>query len=112
MTRKALSAPLAASLLALALACPTPAAIINKQLSASGRRTFGSFADLGGALFDGSGRVSTALKVIAAFVLLAAIAATVAGVWQIMRGDRGGLELAASGVFGVLGLMAALTVVM
>jgi hypothetical protein len=33
-------------------------------------------------------------------------------VWQTLRGERGGLELVASGIFGVVGLMAALTVVM
>jgi hypothetical protein len=50
--------------------------------------------------------------VIAAIVLLGAAAATLVGVWQTLRGERGGLELAASGIFGVVGLMAALTVVM
>jgi hypothetical protein len=50
--------------------------------------------------------------VIAALVLLAAIAAIVGGVWRIARGSDGGFEIAASGVFGVLGLMAAMTVVM
>ena len=34
------------------------------------------------------------------------------GVWQLARGADGGFELVAGGVFGLLGLMAALTVVM
>ena len=112
MTKRAVSALFGVAPGALALVWAGPAAIINKQLSAAGHRTFGSFGELAATLFDGSGRVSTAATAISAFVVLAAIGATVAGVWQIMRGDRGGLELAASGVFGVLGLMAALTVVM
>ncbi len=113
MSKRALSALCRATPGLLALACAQPAgAIVNKQLSAAGHRTFKSFAELAVALFDGSGRVGTAAKAITAFVVLMAIGATVAGVWQIMRGDRGGLELAASGVFGVLGLTAALGVVM
>ena len=64
------------------------------------------------ALFDGSSKAQTGVQVIAAVVLLGAAAATLAGVWQTLRGERGGLELTASGIFGVVGLMAALTVVM
>jgi hypothetical protein len=64
------------------------------------------------ALFDGSSKAQAAMRVIAAAVLLGALAAALTGVWQTLRGERGGLELAASGVFGVVGLMAALSVVM
>jgi hypothetical protein len=103
--------PLAAGV-AVASACAAPAAIINKQLAARGHRTFATPADMATALFDGSSKAQAALRVVAAIVLLGAIAATLAGVWQTLRGQRGGLELTASGVFGVAGLMAALTVVM
>jgi hypothetical protein len=104
----------ASLLAALAAACAwaAPAAIINKQLAARGHRTFATPADMASALFDGSSKVQTAVQVIAAIVLLGAAAATLAGVWQTLRGERGGLELTASGIFGVVGLMAALTVVM
>ena len=96
----------------MALGCQQPGAIVNKLLAERGRRRFATPADMAGALFDGSAKVDLALRVIAALVLLGAAAATVGGVWRIARGADGGLELAASGVFGVLGLMAALTVVM
>ena len=105
----------AAWLLAAAVAasvCAAPAAIVNKQLAARGHRTFATPADMATALFDGSSKVATAVQVIAAVVLLGALAATLAGVWQTLRGERGGVEIAASGIFGVVGLMAALTVVM
>jgi hypothetical protein len=103
--------PLVAALPA-ASACAAPGAIINKQLASRGHRTFGTPADMAAALFDGSSKVETAMQVIAAVVLLGALAATLAGVWQTVRGERGGLELTASGIFGVIGLMAALTVVL
>jgi hypothetical protein len=89
-----------------------PAAIINKLLADRGRKTFGTPADMASALFDGSSKVDVAFQVIAALVLLGAAAATVGGVWRIARGADGGFELATSGVFGVVGLMAAMTVVM
>jgi hypothetical protein len=111
LTRALAAWPLAAAL-AAASACGAPSAIINKQLAARGHRTFGTPAEMAAALFDGSSKAQTAMHVIAAIVLLGAIAATLAGVWQTLRGERGGLELTASGVFGVVGLMAALTVVM
>jgi hypothetical protein len=93
-------------------ACEAPAAIINKLLAGRGRDTFATPADMARAVFDGSSNVDVAFQVIAALVLLGAIAATVGGVWRIARGADGGFELAASGIFGVLGLMAAMTVVM
>ncbi len=96
----------------VALGCQQSAAIVNKLLAERGRRRFATPADMAGALFDGSAKVDLAFRVMAALVLLGAAAATVGGVWRIARGADGGLELAASGVFGVLGLMAALTVVM
>lgn len=104
------AAPL--TLTGVALCCQHPAAIVNKLLAERGRRRFATPADMAGALFEGSAKVDGALRVMAALILLGAAAATVAGVWRIARGADGGLELAASGVFGVLGLMAALTVVM
>jgi hypothetical protein len=88
------------------------AAIINKLLADRGRETFGSPADMARAVFDGSSKVDVALRVIAALVLAGAAAAVVAGVWRTARGADGGVELAASGVFGVVGLMAAMSVVM
>lgn len=110
-----MSRPLASSLSLMGTwtaICEQPAAIVNKLLAERGRRTFSTPADMAGALFDGSSRVDVAFRVIAAVVLLGAGASTVAGVWRIARGANGGLELAASGVYGVLGLMAAMTVVM
>ncbi len=104
------AAPLA--LTGVAFGYEHPAAIVNKLLAERGRRRFATPADMAGAMFDGSAKVDIALRVIAALVLLGAAAATVGGVWRIARGADGGLELAASGAFGVLGLMAALTVVM
>jgi hypothetical protein len=89
-----------------------PAAIVNKLLASRGRDTFSTPAEMARAVFDGSSKVDAAFQVIAALVLLGAIAATVGGVWRIARGADGGFELAASGIFGVLGLMAAMTVVM
>lgn len=90
----------------------TPAAIVNKLLASRGRDTFATPADMARAVFDGSSKVDVAFQVIAALGLLGAIAATVGGVWRIARGADGGFELAASGIFGVIGLMAAMTVVM
>ena len=92
--------------------CEQPAAIVNKLLADRGRRTFSTPADITSAVFDGSSRVDVGFRVIAAAVLLGAGASTVAGVWRIARGANGGFGLAASGVYGVLGLMAAMTVVM
>jgi hypothetical protein len=89
-----------------------PAAIINKLLADHGRDTFATPADMARTVFSGSSNVDVAFQVIAAVVLLGAVAAIVAGVWRIARGADGGFELAASGVFGMLGLMAAMTVVM
>jgi hypothetical protein len=89
-----------------------PAAIVNKQLARRGHETFATPAEMAGVLFDGSTRVSTAFQVITSLVLLGAVAATLAGVWQLVRGERGGLALTASGAYGVLGLIAALSVVM
>ena len=90
----------------------SPAAILNKKLAERGRETFATPGEMAGSLFGGSAKANTALSVISALVLLGAAAVTVAGVWQIVRGERGGLELAASGVFGLVALMAAMAVVM
>jgi len=87
-------------------------AIVNKQLTDRGRGAFATPADVANALFDGSSKVATALSALAALVLLGAVLATVAGIWQVFRGERGGLELAASGVFGVIVLTVGVTVVM
>lgn len=89
-----------------------PAAILNRLLADRGRATFATPAEMARAVFDGSPKVTIAFQVLAALVLLGAAAATVSGVWRMARGADGGLELAASGVFGVVGLMAAMTVVM
>jgi hypothetical protein len=88
------------------------AAIVNRLLADRGRETFTSPMDMARALFDGSSKVNAALQAVAALVLLGAMAATVGGVWRMARGADGGLELAASGIFGIVGLMAAMTVVM
>jgi hypothetical protein len=107
--------PLASALViaGAAIAAPEqPAAIVNKLLARRGRDTFATPAEMARAVFDGSSKVDVAFQVIAALVLLGAAAATVGGVWRIARGADGGLELAASGVFGVIGLTAAMTVVM
>lgn len=107
--------PLAGALViagAAIAASEQPAAIVNKLLASRGRDTFATPAEMARAVFDGSPKVDVAFQVIAALVLLGAAAATVGGVWRIARGADGGFELAASGVFGVLGLMAAMTVVM
>ena len=105
--------PSSVALVASLLVCDEqPAAIVNKLLADRGRDTFATPADMARAVFDGSARVDAALRVIAAIVLVGAVAATVGGVWRIARGADGGFELAASGVFGVVGLMAAMTVVM
>jgi hypothetical protein len=111
LSRAVAAWPVAAAVAAASIS-GVPAAIINKQLAARGQRTFATPADMATVLFDGSSKVQTAIQVIAATVLLGALAATLAGVWQTLRGERGGLELAAGGIFGVVGLMAALTVVM
>jgi hypothetical protein len=89
-----------------------PAAIVNKQLARGGHETFSTPAEMAGVLFDGSTRVSTALQVITSLVLLGAVAATLGGVWQLFRGERGGFALTASGIYGVVGLIATLSVVM
>ncbi len=89
-----------------------PGAIVNKQLVDRGRDPFATPADIAGALFDESSKVGTALRVLTALVLLGAVLATVAGIWQVFRGERGGLELAASGVFGVIVLLVGVTVIM
>lgn len=111
MRRQAAGPALLAVYAALAVA-GSPSAIVNKQLAKRGHETFATPADMAGALYGGSARVGTALQVVTSIVLLGALAATVAGVWQVARGERGGLALSASGVYGVLGLMAALSVVM
>ncbi|MDQ3710286.1 MAG: hypothetical protein M3387_13455 [Actinomycetota bacterium] len=106
--RPAIAAKLAA---ALAMA-GQPAAIVNKQLTNRGREPFATPTDIANALFDGSSAVGTALRVLTALVLLGAVLATLAGIWQIFRGERGGLELAASGAFGVIVLSVGVTVIM
>jgi hypothetical protein len=88
------------------------AAIVNKLLADRGRETFASPADMARAVFEGSSKIDIALRLVAALVLAGAAAAVVAGVWRTARGADGGVELAASGVLGVVGLMAALSVVM
>jgi hypothetical protein len=106
-------APSSVRFTASAIPCAEqPAAIVNRLLESRGRETYTTPAEMARAVFDGSWKVEVAFRVIAALVLLGAAAATVGGVWRIARGAEGGFELAASGVFGVLGLTAAMTVVM
>jgi hypothetical protein len=88
------------------------AAILNKLLAVRGHGGFSTPAELARAVLHGSGRLTVALQVLAAFVLLGTLAATLVGVWRLLRGERGGVELALSGVYGLVGLIAALTVVM
>jgi hypothetical protein len=88
------------------------AAILNKLLAARGHGGFSTPAQLAAAVLHGSGRVAVAMQLLAALVLLGTLAATLAGVWRLLRGERGGVDLALSGVYGLLGLIAALTVVM
>lgn len=89
-----------------------PAAIVNKQLADRGRNTHATAADMANELFEGSSMVLTALSVVGALVLLGAFLATIAGIWQMLRGERGGLELLSSGIFGVIVLIAGMSVVM
>ncbi len=90
---------------------PTLAAVTNKLLANRGRRRFATPADMAGALFDGS-RVTVALRAIAALVLIGAVLATIVGIYRVASGSRGGIEMALSGVYGVLALVATMTVVM
>ncbi len=112
MTERLTGALARVSASVLALGVGVPAAVINKQLAERGHRTFGTPADLASSLFSGSSHVATAMQVVTAFVLLCVAVAAIAGVWRMLRGDRGGVELAASGIFGLLGLIAAVTVIM
>ncbi len=98
--------------IASALVVTGPWAIVNKQLAQHDRQTFANPADMASAIFDDSSKIQTAMQVVVALVLLGAMGVTVSGVWQVMRGDRGGLEMVGGGVFGLVGLMAAMTVVM
>ena len=106
------------STLVLAASAPWPAsafsfaAVVNSQLARRGRRTFSTPGEMADALFGTSSKVDTAFRVLASLVLLGAAATLVSGVWQTVRGERGGVDRVAGGVFGVVGLMAALAVVM
>jgi hypothetical protein len=93
-------------------ACAQPAAIVNKLLADRGRQTFATPTEMVRVVFDGSSKVDVAFQVFAALVLLGTVMVVLRGVWQLARGADGGFELVAGGVFGLLGLMAALTVVM
>lgn len=89
-----------------------PAAIVNTELGRRSHRTYSSPMDIARSIFDSSSKVDTAMKAIIAAVLLGAATVTLAGIWQTIRGERNGLSLAGSGVFGLIGLLAALSVVM
>jgi hypothetical protein len=98
---------------AVAIATAGPAAaIVNKQLRDRKHQTFTSPAKLGHEIFDGSSKVKRAFNALIAASLLGAGAAVLAGAWQTMRGERGGLALTSSGMLGLIGLLAALSVVM
>ncbi len=88
-----------------------PAAIINKQMSRVNHGSFDNPADMVSVIFNNGSRVRTAMSAVIAVVLLGAGAATLAGVWQTVRGERGGVSLTLSGIYGILGLMAALAVI-
>ena len=107
-----LSALLAMVVAPVATSATSAAAVINSQLAQRGRRTFSTPGEMADAVFGSSSKVDTAFRVLAAVVLLGAAATLVSGVWQTLRGERGGVERMAGGVFGVMGLMAALAVVM
>ena len=102
----------AAALAVAGASCAQPAAIVNKLLADRGRQTFATPREMVRTVFDGSSKVDVAFQVVAALVLLGTVTVVVRGVWQLARGADGGFELVAGGVFGLLGLMAALTVVM
>jgi hypothetical protein len=88
------------------------AAIVNRQLTRHGREPFSTPAELANTLFHSSTRVAVALEVVTALVLIGALIATVAGIWKVAHGDRGGASLTLSGVYGLVGLMAAMGVVL
>ena len=88
-----------------------PAAIINKQMSRLNHGTFDNPADMVTEIFNGASRVQTAMRAMTAVVILGAGATLLAGVWQTIKGERGGLSLTMSGIYGLLGLMAALAVI-
>ena len=112
MTGPTLRALLLVTAAPVAAAGTSCAAVINSQLARRGRRTFSTPGEMADALFGESSRVDTAFRVLACVVLLGAVAALVSGIWQTLRGERGGVERVAGGVFGVVALMAALAVVM
>jgi hypothetical protein len=112
VTGRIVGALLLVTVAPVAASVTSSAAVINSQLARRGRPTFSTPGEMAGAVFGESSRVDTAFRVLAAAVLLGAAAALVSGVWLTLRGERGGVERAAGGVFGVVGLMAALGVVM
>lgn len=111
MTRLTIACLAIVSSVAIATGGP-PAAIVNKQLREREHKTFTNPAKLGHEIFDGSSEVRRAFNAVIAISLLGAGAAVLAGAWQTMRGERGGLALTSSGMLGLVGLLAALSVVM
>lgn len=106
-----------AAAIALATPAPAAAAIINKQLQDKKRGTFATPVEMATAIFgtksaSGGGTVAVALQVITGFVLLMTLVALLAGVWRMVRGDRGGGELVGGAIFGLAALTAAVAVVM
>lgn len=89
-----------------------PAAVVNRLLADRGRDTFATPADIAEALFGGSTKVVVALQSLAALTILGAVSATLVGVFQTLRGERGGVGLMLGGAYGLVGVMAALTVVL
>ena len=112
MTARVVSALVLAASAPLAASAVSFAAVVNSQLARRGRRTFSTPGEMADALFGTSSKVDTAFRVLATLVLLGAAATLVSGVWQTVRGERGGVDRVAGGVFGIVGLMAALAVVM
>lgn len=104
---------LATALLAIALPLTAwPYAVVGKLLSKRGASAPGNLNGLANMLFRDSSRVDVALRVVVALALLGALAALLVGVWMTVRGERSGIEVMLSGVYGIAGVMAALTVVM
>lgn len=112
MSTRALSVLAPTATVLMSASGTSSAAVVNSQLARRGHRTFSTPGEMADSLFGASGRVDTAMRVVASLVLLGAAAALVSGVWQTLHGERGGVDRAASGVFGLVGLMAALAVVM
>ena len=111
--RRPPSISLAAAALAL-VAAAQPAAIVNKATASAGRRDlrFANPTEMAGELFGRSFNSHRTLSLIVAAVLLGALMALIVGMWRTLRGDREGVDIMLSGVYGLVGIMVAIGVVM